>query len=242
MIRVEELLYEIDLRLNRQATLQHQQIPDEDKVIALNNAQIKLIIEKLGDRNNHQAGLDSFLKRYEDLQVLVEPFEKHPLDIKEVDELIHKWEVSLTSLEPKYMFYIDAFALANKGNCKDIVIAVNNDLTKHKDVFTLLNNSNYIPSFEYTETFSTISKDKLELYSDGTFNFTKAFVSYLRYPQEIDIEGYTKLDGTLSKSVNCELPSYLKEELLNLAIESLAMDTGNQEAVQYVEAKLQKTE
>lgn len=242
MIKVEELLYEIDLKLNRQATLQHQQIPDEDKVIALNNAQIKLIIEKLGPNNTRQLGFEAFLKRYEDLQVLVEKPEMHPVDIKLSESKLNKWEVDLTELDPKYMFYVDAFALAKKGKCDDVIIYVNNDLTKHKDVTTLLNSSNYKPSFEYQETFNTISKDTLELYTDGTFVFTKCYVAYLRYPKVIDIEGYVKLDGNNSVQQDCELPYYLKDSLVNLSVEELAMGTGNAAVVQDTQKRLQTQE
>lgn len=242
MIKVEELLYEIDLKLNRQATLQHQSIPDEDKVIALNNAQIHFIINKLGTNNTYQLGFEAFNKRYEDLQVLIEPPEAHKLDVKLVDDKLNKWEAPLTSLSPEYMFYIDSYAVADKGKCKDIVIFVNNDLTKHKNITTLLNSSLYVPSFEYRETFSAINKFALELYTDGTFSFKEVFVSYLRYPKIIDIEGYVKLDGTDSVTQNCELPFYLKDTLVDLAIEDLAMSTGNQEAVQYTQKRLQEQE
>lgn len=242
MIKVEELLYEIDLKLNRQATLQHQSIPDEDKIIALNNAQTQFILTRLGTNNTYQLGFESFNKRYEDLQVLVEKPEEHELVPKLVDKKLYKWEAPLTLLKPQYMFYIDAYALATKGHCKDIIITVNNDLTKHKNIHTLLNSSLYIPSFEYRETFSAISKNSVEIYSDGSFDFTKIFVSYLRYPKSIDIDGYVKLDGTESVKQDCELPDYLKDALVDLAIEELAMSTGNQEAVQYTQKRLQEQE
>lgn len=242
MIKVEELLYEIDLKLNRQATLQHQSIPDEDKVIALNNAQMQFILTRLGTNNTYQLGFEAFNKRYEDLQVLVEKPEEHELTMKLVDPKLNKWEADLRSLEPKYMFYIDAYVLATKGNCKDVIISVNNDLTKHKNIKTLLDSSIYVPSFEYRETFSAIANFSLELFTDGTFDFSKAYVSYLRYPKQIDISGYTKLDGSLSVTQDCELPDYLKDTLVDLAIEDLAMSTGNQEAVQYTQKRLQEQE
>src|SRR5687767_5825239 len=116
------------------------------------------------------------MKRYQDLEVLIEQFEHHPLGLQVTDPILNKWEASIKDLDPQFMFYIDSYALANKGKCKDIRIDVNADLTKHKDVITLFNNSNYKPSFEYRETFCTLTDNALELYTDGSFDFTKVFL------------------------------------------------------------------
>ena len=69
MIPVDSLLYKIDQRLNKLSTNDHQQIQLEDKILALNEAQIKLIKQKVdGQSTASGLGLDSFKKRYEDLQ------------------------------------------------------------------------------------------------------------------------------------------------------------------------------
>ena len=72
MIPVDSLLYKIDQRLNKLSTNEHQQIQLEDKILALNEAQIKLIKQKLdGQSTVSWSWLDAFKKRYEDLQRLV---------------------------------------------------------------------------------------------------------------------------------------------------------------------------
>jgi hypothetical protein len=47
MIPVDSLLYKIDQKLNKLSTNIHQQINLEDKILALNEAQIKLIKQKV---------------------------------------------------------------------------------------------------------------------------------------------------------------------------------------------------
>ena len=47
MIPVDSLLYKIDQKLNKLSTNEHQQIPLEDKILSLNEAQIKLIKQKV---------------------------------------------------------------------------------------------------------------------------------------------------------------------------------------------------
>lgn len=242
MITVESLLYKIDQGLNKVAALDHQIIPLENKILALNQAQLKLVKTKLNPNNPLGLGLDSFKKRYEDIEILIETFERHELPLSEEDLILHMWTCDLRDLTPRYMFYIDSYVIADKGACKNRVIYVNNDLAKHADVITLLNNSNYKPSFEYEETFCTISDMRLGIYTDGTFTPKKIFVSYIRYPQKIDYPGYVNFDGTDSARSDCELNEYLEDELLNLAIQELAMDTENVPAVQFTQERIRTSE
>ena len=82
MIPVDSLLYKIDQKLNKLSTNEHQQINLEDKILALNEAQIKLIKQKVdGTSTISGLGLDEFKKRYEDLQSLVMPYNHQPLPI-----------------------------------------------------------------------------------------------------------------------------------------------------------------
>lgn len=242
MIAIESLLYKIDLKLNKVATLEHQVIPLENKILSLNEAQLKLIKLKMDSNNPSGLGLDSFKKRYEDLEVLIEPFKSHPLSLQLTDSNINKWSADLTTLSPEYMFYIDSYFTASKGGCNDKIIYVNKDLVKHSDVITLLINTNYRPSFEYEESFCTIANYKLSIYTDGTFTPNTIYVSYLRYPNKMDYPGYIKFDGSASTKVDCELPEYLEDELLNLAIQELAMDTENAPAVQFTQERINTSE
>lgn len=242
MITVESLLYKIDLKLNKVAALDHQVIPLENKILALNEAQLKLVKLKMNPNNPLGLGMDSFKKRYEDLEVLIEQQATHPLTLVLNDPKLNEWAADLSLLLPEYMFYIDSYFLASKRTCENKIIYVNKDLVKHSDVITLLTNTNYRPSFEYEESFCTISGFKLNVYTDGTFTPTLIYVSYVRYPQQIDYPGYVKFDGTNSAHSNSELPEYLEDELLNLAIQELAMDTENTPAVQYTQERIRTSE
>ena len=140
MIPVDSLLYKIDQKLNKLSTNEHQQIQLEDKILALNEAQIKLIKQKVdGFSVVNGMGMDAFKKRYEDLQRLVINYNhgKLPLHIK--NETLNQWSADIDLLDPKYMFYIDSYVLADKGVCKDRQIWINKDLAKHGDLQFLLN-------------------------------------------------------------------------------------------------------
>ena len=243
MIPVDSLLYKIDQKLNKLSTNEHQQIQLEDKILALNEAQIKLIKQKVdGFSTVSGLGLDAFKKRYEDLQKLIESYSHQPLSLTLRDAKINQWVSYLDELSPKYMFYIDSYILADKGRCKDRVVWINKELAKHGDINLLLTNDHYKPSFEYQETFNFISSDEISVFTDGTFTPKQIYLAYMRYPTYIDKEGYIKLNGTDSVNADCELEEYLEDELLDLTVQNLAMYTENASAVQSATYRIQTNE
>ncbi len=243
MIPVDSLLYKIDQRLNKLSTNEHQQIQLEDKILALNEAQIKLIKQKVDNISTvSQMGLDSFKKRYEDLQSIIISYDGGELPLELKNQELNQYSANIHSLEPKYMFYIDSYVLADKGKCKNRKIWINRDLAKHGDLQFILNNDHYKPSFEYQETFNFLSSDEISIFTDGTFTPKKIYISYMRYPDYIDKAGYIKFDGTPSVDTNCELETYLEDELLDLTVQNLAMFTENQSAVQNAVYRIQTNE
>jgi len=243
MIPVDSLLYKIDQKLNKLSTNEHQQIQLEDKILALNEAQIKLIKQKIdGISIVSQLGQDSFKKRYEDLQSLVMDYNHQPLALTLKDPNINQWVASVHDLLPKYMFYVDSYLLADKGRCKDRKIWINRDLAKHGDLQFILNNDHYKPSFEYQETFNILASDEISIFTDGTFEPVTLNIMYMRYPVYINKEGYIMLDGQPSINTDCELELYLEDELLDLTVQNLAMYTENQSAVQSAQFRIQTNE
>jgi hypothetical protein len=243
MIPVDSLLYKIDQKLNKLSTNNHQQIQLEDKILALNEAQIKLIKQKVdGFSVVSGMGMDAFKKRYEDLQRLVVNYNDGKLELTPKNKAINQWSAKIDQLKPKYMFYVDSYVLADKGVCKDRKIWINKDLAKHGDLQFLLNNDHYKPSFEYQETFNFISSDEISIFTDGTFTPSEIYISYMRYPIYIDKVGYINFDGSASTNVDCELEVYLEDELVDLTVQNLAMYTENASAVQSAQFRIQTNE
>jgi hypothetical protein len=243
MIQVDSLLYKVDQKLNKLSSNSHQKIQLEDKILALNEAQIKLIKQKVsGNAVPSGMGRDAFYKRYDDLQAIVENYKNHPLELDLIDATLHEWEGILDDITPEYMLYVDSYVLADKGDCKNRIIWTNPDLFKHGDVSLLLNNDHTKPSFEYQETFCSISTNKISIFTDGTFEPTKLYLMYIRYPAYINKAGYVMLDGKASVDTNCELAGFLEDEILDLAVQNLAMYTENSSAVQSAQFRIQSNE
>lgn len=240
MIPAERLYYKTTMRFNNLASNVHQDIPKTDWALAANEAQIKLVKKKIGLNNNYGLGYDGFRKRYEDLQGLVVPHIK--VSLSDDKSLNNRWSSSekTTELTPEYLMYSDIYITATKEKCVDRVLTVN--VIKHADLPVLLKNTHYIPSFEYQETLGTISNNKFEVYTDGSFTPQDLYISYIKYPTKIDVEGYTDFDGTESKNQDCELPEFLEDELLDLITMELGMDTENYNAVQNSQIRSQTNE
>ena len=172
MIPVDSLLYKIDQKLNKLSTNEHQQIQLEDKILALNEAQLKLIKNKVDPPpSSANTGMDSTRRRYEDLQNLVEPHEDHPLVLALVNSKLNKWTSSLTGVSPAYMFYTDAYVIANKGRCKDRKIWVNRDLLKHGDIQFVSLGSSYISKSD--ACVSTCGFNDLHARLEATVSFSR---------------------------------------------------------------------
>jgi len=242
MISTQKLLFDIDQKVNRLANLRGQYIPDETKIEVLNIAQTKLILKKLGLNNNYQMGFDAFTKRYQDLQVLMVNSEELGLT-KVPGDILNSYKVPLSSLNHRMIVPVQSYVIANKGNCKKQVLDVI-EVVKHEDIKMKLNSPHYSPSFNYQETLASISGDILYVYGDqeDTFTITNLFLSYLRYPVEIDIVGYIHLDNTPSATVDCELENYLENELVELAVEEIADATGNNEQSQSSRVRTKEAE
>lgn len=225
MIPTVELLHDFDVRLNKLSTNEGQYIPVEEKLRIINEAIINLIKQKIGKNNVYRLGLDSFKKRYRDLDVLIttNTLSGFKLD----DANLNSYYVDITSLNPPLMFFIDGYVIANKGNCQNQPLYLSNISLPHSDITLYLQNPNYKPSFEYQETFMSISNNKFIVYTDGTFNIDYASIIYLKYPNKISVEGFVDFDGNESQNVDCELEYYLKDEILDLAVSRAAGYLGD---------------
>lgn len=240
MIPVIELLYDIDLKLNKIGSNEHQGIELENKIIALNDAQINLIKTKFSENNIYKSGLDSFQKRYNDLEMLIEKDKFLPL--VNDNSPLNSYSCSLDLLKPEYMLGVPGseYILADSQNCRNRVLVVNQ--IKHGDIHTALSNSNTAPSFAYQETVGVISGHKWQVFTDGSFTPKKFYLKYVRYPKRVDFQGYVHFNGAPSQTVDSELPYYLKEELVDIAVRALALSTENQNAVQASQIKINTNE
>jgi hypothetical protein len=234
MIPVDNLLYKLQMKLNRVSTNFHQDIFLEDKIMALNEAQMVLIKNKFTG-GPESLGLDGSSKRYHDLENLIVNY--NTVQLKEGIKGLGQYYCNVSDFSPPFLYWVDGYVTAKKNGCIKR-LWVNKDLVKHGDIQFILSNPDLKPSFEYEEVPCTIAEDKIFIYSDGTFEPQEVHVSYIKIPRQIDKEGYIRLDGTPSENVDCELRIELEDELVDLAWMFLGMYTENAGSVSMSQAKM----
>lgn len=235
MISTENMLYDINLKLNKIATNSGQDIFLEDRIVALRQAQIQLVKQKLNPNNIYKLGVDAFNKRLDDFRTIIPP--EYSLPLVKVSD--NRYVADIGSV-PDYMFFLKSYILADKGVCTGRVLDVN--LIPHSDVREWLNNDHLSPSFEYQDTFGIMSSDGIEVYTDGTFLPTNLNLIYIKYPKPVDYPGYFHFNGEPSTLVDSELPGYLQDEIVDLAVQELAMSTDNANAVAYTQQRIANNE
>ena len=233
MISSEKLSKRIDSFFNRSGSASLYKIPTADKVRALNAAQILLVKKKMNYNNIYKMGFESLLKRFDDLQFLLKQKE---VKVKTKDD-----EIFYASLpnEEDYMFYITSSCKGSNDCCENGTMS--NNLVKTKDLNIYLKDENHKPSFEWGENLVRLEDNKIFIYTDGTYKIDTVNLHYLKKPRNIDIKGYTT-DGKASLTINSEFPEFLEDELLDVALVQLAMQSDNPALIQYAQSKQQTNE
>ena len=230
MIPVEELIYEFKLNLNKMDRQDNVQVPLEDILVFLNQAQLSWVKSKVGENNIFRDGYEGTRKRIDDLQVL--KVDDVSLTLQKTTDVLYKGYKADLKTIPNYMMYIMSHVGARKEDCK---AGLTVDLIRQNDLSTLYFDANFSPSFEWRSTFATIGQDNIIVYTDETFEIENLYLTYLRYPKAIDSEGYIKIDGLDSSKQDCELPYYAKADLLNLATKFAAQSVDNQAPATFAE-------
>lgn len=94
---------------------------------------------------------------------------------------------------------------------------------KSEDVEEKLNDEYSLPSFDWRETFGFLSENNFLVYKKD-FEIEELFLTYYRYPRQIDLEGYIKIeDGiTPSTDIDPEFDDKIVEKILLVASQEFA--------------------
>lgn len=111
-----------------------------------------------------------------------------------------------------FMKRVSGFVEASKDDCKNIALV--GWFVKPKDLNVLLQNQHHKPSFEYQETLGIINNGKVSFYKDN-FTINNAYLTYYREPKDLDIQGYKKLDGSLSINQETGLSKINMEKIID---------------------------
>jgi hypothetical protein len=234
MITSLDIFLKIKQRLNKGDTQDDENFPPYVAVEAYNKACLNVISRIISKNNNYKTGLESTTNRVDDLQVLINDLPKK-LNVSKKDNYF------LTEKLPEnYFRYIRVFCKGSKKGCEEKDITV--FLQEESNLNTLLDNSTVNPSFEWRETIGTIANNHIKVFTLNTFNISNVFLTYIRKPIKIDIEGYIKQDGSLSTNINPDLPEDMIEMIIDEACRILSGDIQDQFSNQISQQNLQMSE
>ena len=147
---------------------------------------------------------------------------------------------SYIEYELKEDFYesISAQCTAEKNGCKKKLFS-REIKNQNKNFFEF--DENLKPDFNFEWTFHTIQSNKLKVYKTD-FNINKIVFSYYKVLPDFDVEGYTKIDGTLSTNTPLPLSQQYFDQITNLAVEEFMRDFENINGLQIAQNRTNNQE
>ena len=213
---IREASAKIDIRLNKGASGDYDNLWDYQKKEAFNKAHIEWVRRQKRGKNVTQEGDEETDTRVDDLQVLLK---KERLLIKD------KGDFAETEKIPSdYLFYKRLDVTAKSNNCQ---LPLTSYLKEEANVNIL----RHIPSFKFEETFHTMSTNKIKVYHFEKFKVEKVELVYYRLPKKYD---FKKLDQVIEfKDDVCEILVDEACRILASDIESLNQKALAQERAEF---------
>jgi hypothetical protein len=205
----------IKQRINKLDSQDYDNIECWQIVEAFNKAQVEWIRRQLHGINMVKEGDEQSTRRKDDLQVLLST---DNLAITDKDIYYEG------SLPTEYLQWKRVDVFANKECCDKRRMTVY--LAEEGNLNQLLRDDAKKPSFEWAETFATLKGNKVNVYTNNTFEIERAELVYYRQPIKIQIQGcvdpYTNVASTAN--VFCEFKDDIIELIIDEAVSILAGD------------------
>lgn len=205
----EETYIRLLLKCNKNNTRGNIDIDRSEFVLIFNEQQRNWV--KLSKKINNSTSFTN------EVNILLKPnVELSPTEYKE--------EYTSFTLPSDWWKVEYSYATASKEKCKAKLYLWEKKTANKGDLLTDAFNS---PSFEWEESFVTIADNAIQVYKTD-FEVLKLYIDYYRVPNDIDIEGYIKIDGSFSTTINPEIPDYIIDEILDMCKVEIMKNYENQ--------------
>lgn len=205
------ILIKVKQRLNKLASNDYDNIQDWQVVEAFNKGQVDWCRRNLHGLNIKQEGDEQSTRRIDDLQKLLISSSLTMTDRKTYFES--------TNFPTDYLQWKRVACKAISECCPDPKTMVIY-LGEQANTEILLRDKNKQPSFEWGETFATLSNNSLRIYTNNTFTPVDVEFYYYRQPTRIQIAGVTDPYTGLSPAIDVQ--SEFKDDLVELFIDECA--------------------
>jgi len=170
------ILIKVKQRLNKLASNDYDNIESWQIIEAFNKAQVDWCRRNLHGSNTRQEGDEQSTRRIDDLQKLLVSISLG------MDNRQTYYESN--NFPADYLQWKRLSAKAKNSCCKDPKTMVIY-LGEQANVDQLLRDKNKQPSYEWGETFATISGNAIQIYTNNTFEISEATLWYYRQPTHI---------------------------------------------------------
>lgn len=231
---IEEVIIKIKKRVNKDDTDDYDNLSLFSCVEAYNKAQLNIVNYLTGQVNQYKQGSEATYRNIDRLTVLLN---KTPLALNVTKEGGYFYTEQFPD---NYFKYLSSYSEATDGKCpkKEIFhIPV-----EEANIHLIKRNENQNASFAWAEVPITIADSRLKLHTDNKFTILKAYLTFYRYPLQVDVAGYVKSDGTNSLSIDPELPDDVIEMCIDEAVRIIQGDIQNVNGIQIAQQNLLRGE
>lgn len=197
----------VDL-VNRNATNNNLSVDLARFILSFNSSTIRYVERVLNKRNEDEIRNISILLNTE-----------HPLTYSATEENFERF-----TLPKDYFSLANVHVYAKKGKC--VSQRLQTTEAKSENIEELIFDESNCPSFDYRETFYTLSKNDVVVYKKD-FDITSVTLTYYRYPKKVDMAGYINIDGKNSKDINPELDDKVVLSILNAMAKDFSASNGD---------------
>ena len=202
-----------------------------------------LLANKLNSNDNVNIGIGQFVILYnKNALVWLEQSVRKTKATQKIDEvqyLVKKDSPLVLSgvfndhakfkLPDDWFDHIGGYALVHTSTCTNVLI--NADQVKNDNERLVLFDENWRPDFEFEWLPITVGDDHIQVYFKD-FVVDQFFLDYFKYPNDIDIAGYIKPNGSPSITVDPTLDDIYVNEILDLVVADVSRIYQNPEKLQ----------
>lgn len=216
-MNIKDMHYDLKSKLNKIDSSQYKDLLVPEIDWKLNEALDIFIKSVAFPRYSQTMGFEKTQRNIEDIRTLV----KTTTGITPIENVIADSRVKYVPIPKDYSFFVSAKVDISKNNChKSFIRCI---VRKHGD----LNEESPFDSssFEWEDINILFDENGIAMYTDGTFNINKAYITYIKkHPymhnaEDYSQEGYELTDGTLlSGTQDCILPEHTHREIVDIAV------------------------
>lgn len=226
------ILIKVKQRLNKLASNDYDNIESWQIIEAFNKGQVDWCRRNLHGTNMTKEGDEQSTRRIDDLQILLTS------TLLTLNNKQTYYES--TNFPTDYLQWKRTSVKAVQNCCPTPKIMVVY-LGEVANVDELLRDKNKQPSYEWGETFATVSDNQVQLYTNNLFDIKEARLHYYRQPTYIQIAGvanpYTGLTSTV------DVPSEFKDDLVEVFVdEAVKILAGDIESMNQYQRMTQAVE